>query len=132
MFRFLKRRRAIKAYVFKLSLELFRRFGDKRFYALAQVTQTLENAQFDKTFSAYAYALFCSQKDFDAYFGQLKLKSTYYGLRKVVAKRYFRGIIDFEGGAVVRFAKGVGGSSYYESNLGTVDGGVGGNVTHGH
>jgi hypothetical protein len=118
MFRFLKRSRAIKTYVFKLSLELHRRFGDKRFYTLEQVTHILENGRFDKTFSAYAYALFCSQKDFDAYFGQLKLKCTYYGLRKVVAKRYFRRIIDFDAGAVVRFAKGVGNSNYYESGLG--------------
>ena len=116
MFIFLKRRKAIKSFAYKLPLELRRRFGDKTFYSIEQVERTLENGKYDKTFSAYAYALLCSRKDFDSYFGDLKLKSTYDSLRKLVAKKYFKGIVDFEGGAVVRFAQGVGGTSYYEKD----------------
>ncbi len=117
MFRFLKRRNAIKSFVYKLPLELHRRFGDKRFYSIEQVEHTLENGKHDRAFSAYAYALLCSRNDFDSYFGGLKLKTSYDSLRKAIAKKYFNGISDFEGGAVVRFAKGVGDKSYYESDL---------------
>ncbi len=117
--RLIKRRRAIRSFVFRLSLELLRRFGDKRFYSIDEIDRLLGNGNYDRAFSAYAYALFCSRSDFDSYFSQLKVKCTYQGLRKFVAKRYFKGIIDFDGSAVVRFAKGVGDKSYYESGHGT-------------
>jgi hypothetical protein len=119
MFRWLKRNKAIKSYVYKTSLELCRRFGEKTFYSLDEVAKLFEAGKYDNTFSTYAYALFCSRADFDSYFGQLKLKCTYLGLRRVVAKKYFGGIIDFNAGAVVRFAKGVGNPSYDENNIGT-------------
>ena len=117
MFRFFKRRKAIKNFVCKLPLELHRRFGDKRFYLLEQVERILENGKYDRAFSAYAIALLCSRNDFDGYFGELKLKCSYDSLRKFVAKKYINGIIDFDASSLVRFAKGVGDKSYYESNL---------------
>ena len=113
--RLLKRRKAIKSFVYKLPLEVHRRFGDKQFYSLEQVERTLENGKYDRAFSAYAYALLCSRKDFDSFFGELKLKCTYDSLRMFVSKKYFNGIFDFDGGAIVRFAKGVGDQSYEEN-----------------
>ncbi len=115
LLRLLKRRKAIKSFVYKLPLELHRRFGNKQFYSLEQVERALENGKYDKAFSAYAYALLCSRKDFDSHFGELKLKCTYDSLRMFVSKKYFDGIFDFDGGAVVRFAKGVGDQSYEEN-----------------
>jgi hypothetical protein len=118
MLRLLKRRKAIKSFVYKLPLELGRHFGEKRFYSLGEVDRLLETGKYDKAFSAYAYALLCPRKDFDVHFNELNVNCTYDGLRKIVAKRFFRGIIDFDAAAVVRFAKGVGGGTYYESDIG--------------
>jgi hypothetical protein len=122
MFRLIKRRKAIKSFVQRLPLELYRRFGDKRYYSFEQVNQTLENGKYDLAFSAYACALFCSKIDFESYFSALKVNCTYDGHRKFVAKKYFNGIIDFDAASLVRFAKGVGDKSYYESGLGDTGG----------
>jgi hypothetical protein len=118
MFRLFKRRKAIKSFIFELSLELQQRFGDKRFYSVEEIDQVLEARKYDRVFAPYAYALFCSQTSFDSYFNQLKVNCTYYGLRKFIARKYFRGVIDFDALSIVRFAKSVGDSTYYESNLG--------------
>ena len=115
MFRLLKRRKAIKNFVFKLPLELHRRFGEKRYYSFAEVDRLLADDKYDRAFSAYAYALFCSRKDFDAYFSALKVNCTYDGLRKFAARKYFKGIIDFDAPAIVRFAEGVGDMAYEEN-----------------
>jgi|ERR1035437_1310322 hypothetical protein len=117
--RLFKRRKAIKSFVFKLPIELGRRFGEKRFYSLEEVGRRLEEGKYDKAFSAYAYALLCSRSSFDAYFSQLNVKCTYDGLRKFVAKKYFKGIIDFDASSIIRFAKGIGNKSYYDSDHGT-------------
>ena len=118
MFRLLKRRRAIKTYVFRLSLELLRRFGEKTFYPMNQIDRVFEGGKYDPTFISYAYALFCSRAEFDAYFSQLKVNCTYDGLRQFASQKYFNGVIDFNASDVARFAKDYGGNSYYESNLG--------------
>jgi hypothetical protein len=120
MFRLFKRRQAIKSFVYRLSLELNEHFGQKTFYSVEEVDQLLEAGKFDKAFSAYAYAMFCSRATFDAYFSPLKVNCTYAGLRKIVTKRFFSGIIDFDASAVVHFAQGVGDSTYYESRKGLI------------
>jgi hypothetical protein len=122
MFRLFKRRKAIKSFIFRLSLDLQRRFGQKAFYSLEEVDRAFEGDKYDKTFIAYAYALFCSRAPFDSYFNQLKVNCTYDGLRKFVAKRFFRGIIDFNAAAIVRYAKGVGDGTYRECDLGSYSG----------
>lgn len=122
MFRLLKRHKAIKSFVCKLPLELHRRFGDRRYFSFEQVERVLEIGKYDRAFAAYAYALLCSRKDFDSYFSELKVNCTYEGLRKIVAKKYFKGIIDFDAASVVRFARGIGDKSYYESDLGDTGG----------
>jgi hypothetical protein len=122
MFRLLKRRKAIKRFVHKLPLEMNRRFGDKRYYSLEDVERVLEIGKYDQIFAAYAYALLCSREDFDSYFSLLKVNCTYDGLRKFVEKKYLYGATDFDASSVVRFAKGVGDKSYYESGLGDTGG----------
>ena len=118
MFRLLKRRKAIKSFVYKLPLDLNRRFGGKRYYPLEEVERVLEIGKYDRAFAAYAYALLCSRKDFDSYFSELKVNCTYDGLRKFVSKIHLYGTVDFDAASIVRFAKGVGDKSYYESGLG--------------
>jgi hypothetical protein len=118
MFRLLKRRKAIKSFVHKLPLEMNRRFGDKRYYPLEEIERVFEIGKYDRTFAAYAYALLCSREDFDSYFSLLKVNCTYDGLRKFIGKKYLYGATDFDAFSIVRFAKGVGDKSYYESGLG--------------
>jgi hypothetical protein len=120
MFRFLKRRRAIKTYVFRLSLELLRRFDERTFYSMDQINRVFEGGKYDKTYISYAYALFCSRDEFDSYFSQLNVKCTYDGLRELASKKYFNGVIDFNASDITIFAKVFGGNSYYESNVGNI------------
>ena len=121
MFRWFKRRRAIKSYVFRLSLELFRRFGQKTFYSIDNIDRVFAGGKYDKNYISYAYALFCSRAEFDSYFSQLKVNCTYDGLRKYASKKYFRGVVDFNASEIAIFAKNTGGDSYYESSFGEQD-----------
>jgi Family of unknown function (DUF6559) len=130
MFRLIKRRKAIKNFIFRLSLDLQRRFDQKTFYSIEEIDRALEGNKHDKAFKAYAYALFCSRVSFDNYFNQLNVNCTYDGLRKFVAKKFFRGIIDFNAAAIVRFAKGVGDGTYRESDLGSYSGDSGHSGDH--
>jgi hypothetical protein len=117
LFRLLKRRRAIKSFVYDLPLKLERRFGQKTYFSLKEVDALFATGKYDKTFSAYAYALFCSRKDFDSYFQELNVRCTYDGLRKFVSKKYFNGVIDFNASSLFRFAKGIGRGSYDENEV---------------
>jgi hypothetical protein len=99
-------------------LELKRRFGEKSYYSLKEVDALFATGKYDKAFSAYAYALFCSRNDFDSYFRELNVRCTYDGLRKFVSKKYFSGVIDFNASSLFRFARGVGDGSYEENKEG--------------
>jgi hypothetical protein len=117
--RFIKRRLAIRSYVFKLSQELSRRFGKKHYYTVDEVAQVAQKAGFKTAFIAYAHAIFCTRKDFDAYYGSLKLNCTYDGLRAIVSRRYFGGIRDFNATSIVNATRTediIGG--FYESKAG--------------
>src|ERR1041384_1613663 len=105
MYRFLKRRRAIKKFVIRLPLTLGRRFGEKRFYSMPEVNTGLTAIDGNMAFAAYAHSLLCNRQDFDEYCQPLGVKCAYDQLRTAVAKRFFRGIIDFDGAAVLRFAR---------------------------
>jgi len=122
MFRFLKRRRAIRSFVYKLPLDLRQRFGEKNFYSIDELDKIFSRLQYNEAFKAYAYALLCSRSTFDDYFNQLHVNCTYDGLRQSVAKKYFRGITDFDALSLIRFAKGVGNGSYRENFFGTSQG----------
>jgi hypothetical protein len=115
MFRFLKRRRAIKTYVFRLSRELLDRFGQKTYYSMDNVNRVFQGGKYDKTYISYAYALFCSRTEFEDYFTQLKVNCTYDGLREFASKKYFNSVIDFNASDIARFAKDIG-ASYYEKD----------------
>jgi len=121
-FRLLKRRNAIKSFIYKLPLELHQRFGEKNYYSIEEIDHLFENGKYNGAFKTYAYALLCSRPAFDSYFRQLNVNCTYDGLRQFVAKKYFRGITDFDALSLIRFAKGVGDSSYRENFFGTSHG----------
>lgn len=105
MLRLLKRRRAIKQFIWNLPFALNRRFGEKSFYSPGEVSRTSDALGFDKAFVAYAHALFCSRKDFEEYYSPLKVRCTYESLRKIISKKYFNGSTSFDAASVYRYAK---------------------------
>jgi hypothetical protein len=94
MIRLLKRRAAIGSYFWRLSPALARRFGRKNRYSIAEVSKTAEG-EFNPTFIAYAHAMFCTRKDFDAHYEPLRVRCSYDGLRRPVARRFFKGATGF-------------------------------------
>ena len=118
LFRFFRRRKAIETFVFRMSLDLRSRFGEKTFYSLDEIDRLFTTGKYNKAFSAYAYALFCSQKEFEEFFNKLKVNCTYDGLRTTIGKRYFEGSINFNAASVIRYAKSASCNLYYESDIG--------------
>lgn len=121
MIRFLKRRLAIRNYVWKLSQELSRRFNKKQYYSIEEITKAAQGAGLRTAFLSYAHAIFCSREEFDAYYSQLRLCSTYDGLRATVSRRYFDGMRDFDAADIINATKHTEGR-FYESGIG-MDGG---------
>ena len=105
MIRFVKRYLAIRSYVWRLSQELLRRFGPKRFYSIEEVTKAAQGAGFKMAFIAYAHAIFCNRSDFEEHYGPLHIVCTYDGLRAVVSRSYFGGARDFDAATIVRVTK---------------------------
>lgn len=120
MIRFIKRRFAIRSYVWKLSQELLRRFGKKKFYTVEEVTQAVERSHLSTAFIAYAHATFCTRPNFDSHYSALRVACTYEGLRAIVSRRYFRGVVDFDAAQVIAATRkeGIVGE-FYESGEGT-------------
>lgn len=104
MFRWLKRRRAIHSYVWKLSLELLSRFGKKRYYTIEEVTHACGAAGLQMAFLAYAHALYCDRSTFDSYYVPLRVACTYDGLRRKISRRFFDGNIEFDAEGVITYA----------------------------
>ncbi len=101
MLRLIKRRLAIRSYVWKLSQDLLRRFGKKNYYTIDEVTNAAERGRFSAAFIAYAHAIFCARADFDARYSALGVACTYDGLRAIVGRRYFDSATDFDAARVV-------------------------------
>jgi hypothetical protein len=98
------RRSAIDDYVWNLSQELVRHFGTKKYYDIEDVRGIAQSFGCDTAYIAYAHAMFCSRVDFDAYYGPLRVRCTYDGLRAIVGRRYFRRAYGFDAASVVRLA----------------------------
>jgi hypothetical protein len=105
MFRLIRKRLAIRSYVWKLSQELLDRFGKKSYYSLDEVTQACCRGGLPTDFVAYAHAIFCSRSDFDAYYGPLRAACTYDRLRMVVSRRFFGGVHDFNPDEIVSYVR---------------------------
>lgn len=96
---------AIESYVWHLSQELRRRFGDRQYYSVEQVSHAARLAGITKVFIAYAHAMFCDRVAFDSYYTPLRVACTYDGLRTAVGRRYFDGATNFNGATIVRMAR---------------------------
>lgn len=120
MIRHIKRYLAIRSYVRRLSQDLVRRFGKRAFYSIEQVTKAVERGKYSAVFVAYAHATFCSQTDFDAHYGPLRVACSYEGLRRVIGRRYLSSRIDFDAATIISKFRSADYShgDYYESNLG--------------
>ena len=118
MIRLIKRRLAIRSYVWKLSQELLYRFGKKRYYSIENVTQAVQRSALSSVFLAYAHAIFCSRPDFDAHYEPLRVACTYDGLRSAVSRRYFGGLRNFDAASIVRATRRVDESDFHESGAG--------------
>ena len=120
MLRHFRQRKSIKQFVKHLPLDLARRNGERRHYSLDEVTTAVKGGPYDAAFLAYAHALFCTRRDFDACYQPLKLRTSYDSLRAKVARRFFEGVCTFDAASLIRFAKGTESDSYYESGLGEI------------
>jgi hypothetical protein len=120
MIRHVKRYLAIRSYARRLSRDLVRRFGKRPFYSVEQISTAVHRGGYSAAFVAYAHATFCSQADFDAHYGPLRVACTYEGLRRVIGRRYMSGRIDFDAAAVARKFAGFecGRGEFYESGIG--------------
>ena len=103
--RFGARRSAVEDYVWRLSQELYRRFGAKKYYPLAEVSRIAAECRLSMRFIAYAHAMFCSPEEFDGYYGPLRSASTYDGLRGFVSDKYLDGALGFDAGTWVRLGR---------------------------
>lgn len=96
MFRHIKRYLAIRSYMHRLAGELAGRFGRRPSYTTEQVSRAVERGGLSKAFVAYAHAAFCTPQEFEAYYEPLGVACNYLDLRRVIARRYFSGHMDFD------------------------------------
>ena len=115
----MRRYLAIRSYVRRLSYDLLRRFGKKRFYSIEQVTQAVQRGKFAGDFMAYAHAAFCTERDFDGHYQSVRHSCSYRDLRRTIARRYLFGQTDFDATTIIsRFRPHSNQGEFYESRIG--------------
>jgi hypothetical protein len=67
MWRYLKKRRALRSYRTKLATKLRKRYGRERYYTPEQVKSTTRDAGLSIDFVCYAMCMFCERDAFDAF-----------------------------------------------------------------
>jgi hypothetical protein len=67
MWRYLKKRRALRAYRTQLATKLRKRYGRERYYTPEQVKRTTRDAGLSIDYVCYAMAMFCERDAFDAF-----------------------------------------------------------------
>ncbi len=100
-----RKRAAVEDYVWRLSQDLSRRFGARKYYTVEQVTRAAEASGATKVYIAFAHAMFCSRQEFDDYYTPLRVACTYDGLREPVSRRYFGNARNFDAATIVRMAR---------------------------
>lgn len=101
MFKHFFRNRKIKKYARKLPLELKKSFGQKKFYTKAQVDKALEQRKLTSRDNAgimaycYAYAMYCSPKEFRAIHEQVGEVCDYNAMREDISYTLFGSSTDF-------------------------------------
>jgi hypothetical protein len=97
-----------------------RRFDKRSYYSVEMVTQAVQRGGLSSAFIAYAHAAYCTEADFDAQYKPMRVACSYVGLRRVIAKRYFSGSLDFDARTIiVRFCRiSFDSDRFYESGIG--------------
>jgi len=121
---------AISRYVGRLGGDLVRRFGERKFYQVAQVTQAVERGGYSADFIVYAHAAFCGYEDFESHYRPRGIAVNYLGLRRVIARRYFSGWADFDAKTIYNTYRETNDGRFYESGRGISDAGGGHSVSH--
>ena len=67
MFKFIRKRLAIRSYVKRLGRKLRERYGRSRSYTPAQVQRTAQLLGLNNDYLCYALCMYCERGDFDAY-----------------------------------------------------------------
>ena len=70
MWRFLRKRRALRTYRTKLFHQLRDTFGRKLYYSSEEVVRAVRDLQASDEFVCYALGMYCDQATFDAYHAQ--------------------------------------------------------------
>lgn len=105
MIRYLQKRRAQKQFLMVGSSELLKRFGLKKWYSIEEVSRVVDTAKLSAAYIAYAHAIFSQRSEFDDYYGSMKLRCTYDGLRTEVSRRFLGGAYEFTAQGVVEAYK---------------------------
>lgn len=101
MIRRIKKYFAIRSYVRRLGPQLVRRFGKRRFYTPQQVRTAVRGGGFSEDDICYAYSMFCSLEDFNAYHAEAGEPGNYDEMRAEVGHTYFGGSTDFEPASII-------------------------------
>ncbi len=67
MWKFLRKRRALRSYKTTLATKLRKRYGRERHYTPEQVKTTARDAGVSNAFICFAFAMYCDREAFDAY-----------------------------------------------------------------
>jgi hypothetical protein len=85
------RRRSIKLYAKRLSPLLRKRYGYRRQYSGGQIRHAVTGAGMPTAHICFAYAMFMSQKEFDALHKELGETCDYQAMRQEIAELHFSG-----------------------------------------
>lgn len=96
MFRWLRKRRAIRAYRRELGPQLRERYGSKRHYSREEVFGTVRARGFSEEFDCFALAMYCEQGEFDAYHQEAGLACEYGEMRAAAGCAAFDGAPMFD------------------------------------
>lgn len=80
MFRWLRKRRAIRAYRTELGTSLRARHGRKAHYTPEEVKGQLRAGRMSDEFRCYALAMYCDWRTFDAYHHAEGVSRNYWGM----------------------------------------------------
>jgi hypothetical protein len=121
------RRRSIRLYARRLGPLLTKRYGYSRQYTGGQIRQTVAGAGVPIAHICFAYAMFMSQKEFDALHRELGETCDYQVMRQEIAELHFSGDSTFSVPDLMAHADSFGaGDSGSGSGAGDSDGGDGG------
>jgi hypothetical protein len=92
----LKKNRAIKSYVKKLTGLLAKDYGRSARYRPLQIKRTIERAGLDPIYACYAIAMFSGREDFVKFHTDIGETCDYDAMRGEVAHNHFSGDVNFD------------------------------------